>query len=73
MTCHIINMRKHHAPGGISGTAPQLATDKVADTADTQPERRQRRDKVEHIKIVFVDTARVDIKRQHDAQKPAME
>ena len=36
--------RKDHAPGQIGVTAPQLAADEIAEAAETEADRHQRRD-----------------------------
>ena len=65
-------IRKHHRPGQIGGSAPQIAVDEVAYPAQGNPRRHQGRDEIRHREKAPAAAAGKPPHGDHDAQQPAV-
>ena len=64
--------RKDHAPGDVGMAAPQLTADEIAEAADAETDRHQRRDEIHDIEEVQSVLSRPQPHRHEDADQAAM-
>src|SRR5690554_854979 len=64
---------KDHRPGHIAGPAPQLTADEVADAAEEQPYRHQRRNEINGIEEMYTMPARPPRHRRQHTEQATME
>src|SRR5271154_4190325 len=66
-----LRVRHTESPGQIRWPAPKLAVDEIAESAEHEPDARQRGDKVQHIPDVLAFCAREhDGRDQHTGHAP---
>src|SRR5271167_197875 len=72
MPRHRVDLRKHHRPGQVGGSAPQFAVDEVAEASCRKSERHQWCDEVGNLEPALVASTREHRQRDQHPKKPAV-
>ncbi len=72
MACLGAGQGEDHPPRQVGRLTPELAIDKVADPSGTQPQRGQRRYKIQHREIGLAVLATKPPHGQYHPEQPAM-